>query len=263
MQKGAPDEFADFPQREGAALVVGGSGGIGAAICARLAAAGSDVVITYRSNGAAAKQAAKEAECYGRAAHIYPVNVTDHGNVQELFDAVARNHGPVHSIINATGANIAMHFLGEVPPDEMRTVLDVEVNGFFNIVSASLPHMRKNGGSYVTLSTAGLSRWPSKDALSVVPKAAVRAIIAGIAKEEGRFGIRANIVALGLINAGIFQRLADTFYDEKYMQAAIKNSALKRIGTAEEVAEAVVFFASHRARFVTGQTLTLDGGYSL
>ncbi|MFT6008643.1 MAG: NAD(P)-dependent dehydrogenase (short-subunit alcohol dehydrogenase family), partial [Parasphingorhabdus sp.] len=95
------------------------------------------------------------------------------------------------------------------------------------------------------------------------PKAANDAIITGIAREEGRNGIRANSVALGLIDAGLFRKLKGTAYDDRYIDAAVRNSALKRLGTAEEVAQAVLFFASERARFVTGQTLVLDGGYSL
>jgi NAD(P)-dependent dehydrogenase (short-subunit alcohol dehydrogenase family) len=99
--------------------------------------------------------------------------------------------------------------------------------------------------------------------LSVAPKAAIEALVRGIASEEGRFGIRANSVALGVIEAGIFLRLEGVDFDPEWVEAARNNTALKRFGTAEEVANAVVFLASARASYVTGQMLVLDGGYSI
>ncbi len=248
--------------KDGVALVVGGSGGIGEAICLKLAEAGADVAFTYRSNEAKAKDIAGKVTDRGREASFYSLAIDDEHQVEEFFQKLISDHGSVHTVINATGAHITMPWISQLTPREWRAVMDSDANGFFNIVHYSLPHMRKSGGSYVTISTAGLKRWPTRDVLSVAPKAAIDALMTGIAKEEGRFGIRANTVALGLIDAGLFQKLAD-HYDDRYMTAAIQNSALKRLGTADEVADAVVFFASDRACFVTGQTLTLDGGFSL
>jgi NAD(P)-dependent dehydrogenase (short-subunit alcohol dehydrogenase family) len=251
----------DFPA--GVAVVVGGSGGIGIEICSKLAQAGSDVVLTYRNNTDAAMSAVNNIKSMGRLAEAFSVSIEDEGQVNEFFSSVVEKHGRVHTVVNATGSSIPMLFINQVPGSTWREVMDNDVNGFFNIVQASLPHMREKGGSYVVISTAGLKRWPTRDVLSVAPKAAVDALVTGIAREEGKFGIRANSVALGLIDAGLFQRLRGSEYSEAYVEAAIKNSSLKRLGTAGEVADAVVFFASDKARFVTGQTLVLDGGYSL
>lgn len=99
--------------------------------------------------------------------------------------------------------------------------------------------------------------------LSVAPKAAIEALVRGIASGEGHFRIRANSVALGVIEAGIFLRLKGKDFDREWVEAARSNTALKRFGTAEEVAHAVVFLASSRASYVTGQMLVLDGGYSI
>jgi len=253
----------DFPENDGVALVIGGSGGIGRAICEKLAQAGADVVLTYRSNKAAADEVVEKIHQYGRSAASLALAMEDAANVAEVCDAIITEHGRIHTVVNAAGSHISMRFIGDIDPREFKRVLDADTNGFFNLIHALLPHMRPKGGSFVTISTTGLLRWPSKDALSVVPKAAIDALMTGIAREEGRNGIRTNTVALGLIDAGLFRKLIGVAYDDKYIEAAIRNSALKRLGTAEEVAEAVLFFASHRARFVTGQTLTLDGGYSL
>ena len=100
--------------------------------------------------------------------------------------------------------------------------------------------------------------------MSVAPKAAIEALIRGVAREEGRFGVRANSVAVGVVDAGMFKRLtAQAELSEEWRQAARHNTPLGREGTAEEVAEAAVFLASTRASFVTGQRLVVDGGYSV
>lgn len=253
----------DFPANTGAALVLGGSGGIGSAICTALADAGTDVALTYHSNREAAERVVADIETAGRSGAAFPLAMGDRTAVDEVMEDVIRRFDRIHTVVNASGSHIAMKFLGDIPPDELWRVMEADTAGFYNVVHALLPHMRKEGGSFVAISTTGLFRWPNKDALSVIPKAANDAIMTGIAREEGRNDIRANSVALGLIDAGLFRKLKGTVYDDRYIDAAVRNSALKRLGTAEEVAQAVLFFASERARFVTGQTLVLDGGYSL
>ena len=227
-----------------------------------MAEAGSDVAFTYRSNDAKAKEVADKIGRVGQTASAHQLAIDDEKQVEEFFQNIVAKYERIHTVINASGASISMPWISQLKPEEWRSVMDSDANGFFNIVHYSLPHLREKGGSYVTISTAGLKRWPTRDILSVAPKAAIDALMTGIAQEEGRFGIRANTVALGLIDAGLFQRLAD-HYDDTYMKAVFQNSALKRLGSADEVADAVVYLASDRASYVTGQTLILDGGFSL
>ena len=99
--------------------------------------------------------------------------------------------------------------------------------------------------------------------LSVAPKAVVDALINGVAKEEGRNNIRANTIQLGIIEAGIFLRIKGKDYDDRYIEAAKNNTALKKLGEAQDVADAVIFLSSNRAKYITGQTLYLDGGYRI
>jgi NAD(P)-dependent dehydrogenase (short-subunit alcohol dehydrogenase family) len=109
------------------------------------------------------------------------------------------------------------------------------------------------GGSFVHISSAGLLRIPPKDVLSVAPKAGIEALIKYIAKEEGVNNIRANSVAIGVIEAGIFLRLkAQGVFDEAWEEAVKSGLCLKRFGTARDVGEAAAFLASNRAAYVTG-----------
>ncbi len=261
-REGPPVHRRDqFPA--GVAVVIGGSGGIGSAICLALAEAGTDVVLTYRTSRAAADAVVAGVGAHGRQAHSYALSVEQAADVDQFFAQVVGVHGRIHSVINASGAHIPMVFIGDLTREEWLAAMNSDANGFFNVMHASLPHLRALGGSYVQIGTVGMHRWPARDVLSVAPKAAIDALITGIAREEGRSGVRANTVALGLINAGLALRLKGSGYDDKYFEAAVKNTALKRLGTAAEVADAVVFLASERAAYVTGQTLVLDGGFSL
>ena len=100
--------------------------------------------------------------------------------------------------------------------------------------------------------------------MSAVPKAAIESLIVGIAKEEGRHGIRANSVLLGVIEAGMFLELSKRgVFDEHWVQEVQKTLALKRWGKPEEIGFAAVFLASSRAAYITGQRLAVTGGYAI
>jgi NAD(P)-dependent dehydrogenase (short-subunit alcohol dehydrogenase family) len=188
-------------------------------------------------------------------ARVEPMPLEDAAAVRAVVDAAA----PA-VVVYAAGPAIGQPYLSNVGVDEWRAAVDAEVHGFFHLVSASLPHLRRARGALVALTSAGLLRTPPRDVLSVAPKAAIAALVAAVAREEGRFGVRANCVAPGVIEAGMFLRLRETAYDAATLEAMRRNTPLGRFGTAEDVAEAVAFLAS--ARFVTGQTLAVDGGYS-
>tara|TARA_R110002110_G_scaffold153886_1_gene347491 strand:+ start:40132 stop:40899 length:768 start_codon:yes stop_codon:yes gene_type:complete len=252
----------DFPA--GVALVIGGSGGTGAVICEKLAEAGSDVVLTYNGNQARAAETAERLNGLGQTAEYHQLSIGDHVRVKQLIDDIASRHR-IHTVVVAAGSDIPQLMIRDVSPDEWRRVIDSDVNGFFNVVHASLHHMKDaGGGSYVHISSAGLHKWPERDVLSVAPKALIESLIQGLSKEEGTFGIRANSVAIGVINAGIFKRLwADGTFDEAWKDAVQAGLCIKRWGEPEEVAHAVVYLASQRAAYVTGQMLSVDGGYGV
>jgi NAD(P)-dependent dehydrogenase (short-subunit alcohol dehydrogenase family) len=249
----------DFP--EGSAIVIGGSGGIGSAICKTFASYGVPVVFSYHGNEAAAHDLEKAILDHGGIASSKKLSINDKSQVEIFFQELENER--IHSIVNATGSDIRMKWINELTYEEWDEVMRTDADGFFNIIKNSLPILRKFGGSYTTLSSIGLSRWPAKDVLSVAPKAAIDALINGIAKEEGRNNIRANSIQLGIIEAGIFLRIKGKDYDDRYIEAAKNNTALKKLGEAQDVADAVIFLSSERAKYITGQTLYLDGGYRI
>ena len=249
----------DFP--EGSAIVIGGSGGIGSAICKTFASHGVPVVFSYHGNETAANDLKKEILDHGGVVSSKKLSINDKTQVEVFFQELQNER--IHSIVNATGSDIRMKWINELSYEEWDDVMRTDADGFFNIIKNSLPILRKFGGSYITLSSIGLSRWPAKDVLSVAPKAAIDALINGIAKEEGRNNIRANSIQLGIIEAGIFLRIKGKDYDDRYIEAAKNNTALKKLGEAQDVADAVIFLASDRAKYITGQTLYLDGGYRI
>ena len=114
------------------------------------------------------------------------------------------------------------------------------------------------------LGSAGDLSWPDKDVLSVAPKAANESLIKAIAREEGKNGIRANSVLIGVIEAGMFLELSKQgVFDDQWTADVQKNLALKRWGQPEEVGHAVVYLASEKAAYVTGQQIAVAGGYGL
>lgn len=246
------------------ALVIGGSGGIGSTICQRLAAEGTRVALTYRNNEESAATVVEGVVATGGSARAWPLSLTDEDDCQRVLEAVAREFGRVDSVVHAAGSAIDQPYISQVTPKQWREVIDADVNGFFNVVHASLPHLKRSKGSLVAITSAGLYRYPTKDILSVAPKGAILALLRGVAKEEGRNGIRANAVAVGVVESGMFPRLVESGeITREWLDAAIRNTPLRRFARAEEIADAVAYLVSTQASYVTGQTLLLDGGYSL
>lgn len=246
----------------GITLVLGGSGGIGAAICRGLAAAGSDVALTYHSNRARAQAVMEQVSAAGRQAWAYPVDLASPDSVQGVFSALDELPHRLHTVVYATGADISMVHLASVDTDEWLRTVDSDLNGFFHVVKAALPRLRKGGGSIVAITSAGITRHPPMDILSVAPKAGIEALVRAIAREEGRYGIRANSVAPGVVDGGLFHRLTPQVSPD-FVEAMKRNTALRRFGSAEEIANVAVFLASSQAAYVTGQSIAVDGGFAV
>lgn len=249
----------EFTHRPGVALVIGGSGGIGAAIARTLTSLGATVIITYRTRCPEALLTE-----LGPLSKAHQLDVADPDATQALIDKVVEQQGSIHTLVHAAGPHVNLKYLSQVSPKEFTQQVMNDLIGFFHVTSATLPHLRQSEGSITVVTSAATRRYPSRDGLSAAPKGGVEALARALAVEEGRYGIRVNCVGPGMLTDGMAERLmASGEMNEDALAVTMQNIPLKKFGTADDIAQAVAFLASDRATFITGQKLDVDGGYSV
>jgi len=195
------------------------------------------VVVGYRTNRTAAEALSAETLAV---------------NLPEDFDP-----GEVDLIVHAVGPEVPQRWISGTTGAEWEEAMG-EVRALEATLRCGLPALRRSRGALVVLSSAGVRRHPAQDVLSTAPKAAMEAMVRAVAKEEARFGVRANSVGVGVIDAGMFRRID---FPEGWQERALASIPLARFGRAEEVGQAVAYLAN--APYVTGHCLVVDGGWSL
>jgi 3-oxoacyl-[acyl-carrier protein] reductase len=237
---------------EGCALVTGSSRGIGAATALALAGDGWHVRVNYRSDEAGAKEVVSQIEAAGGTATLWQGDVADADDVTRLTEP--GDDGPVLVLVNNAG--IRMDGLSPQLDDEQwQTVIDTNLTSTFRATRAVLPKMmRARFGRVINLaSVAGIRANPGQANYSA-SKAGVIGFTKTVAAEVARRGVTVNAVAPGLI---------ETAFTEDVLEGDMaKAIPARRIGTPEEVAACIRFLASAEASYVTGTTLTVDGGLS-
>ncbi len=253
-----------FASRHGVALVIGSSGTIGRAICHRFAELGARLVLTYASNRAGADLAVAAAQAEGVDATALHADLGDSVGIRDLVDEVAALHGGIHSVVLAASPINRQMYVGKLSSEHYRMQLAFDAGGLFDLAQAAIPHLRETSGSITALTTVANRRFVLKDVLSSGPKAANEALLRAIAAEEGRFGVRANAVGVGILAEGMTDRLIEVGdFTEEELEIARRRIAMRRLGSATDIADITVFLASERARYITGQWIDVDGGYSI
>ena len=240
------------------AIVTGGSRGIGRAVVERLAADGMDVTFFYVGNAAAAAEVVANARAAGHAVAADRVDVRDPAACVDAVERVIERRERIDLLVNNAGV-IRDNLLAALEPDDVRTVLDTNVTGVFNVTRAVAPHMTsRRSGRIVNLSSVSATRGGRGQTNYAASKGAIEAFTRALAVELGPRHIRVNAVAPGVIDTEMSQELRELAGDE-----ALRRIVLRRYGKAEEVAHAVWFLASDLAAYVTGTVLHVDGGFKM
>lgn len=244
-------------------LVAGGSGGVGGAVSRKLAAEGWDVIVGYRSNAESAERVAEDVRSLGREATTVAMDLTEPELTRTVITQTAASR-PLSGVVYAAGPHINMKYISELSAEDFSYIIENDLKSCFNLLQPALPYLRETSGVILAVSTPAVKRYAKRDVLSVVPKAGIEALIRGIAVEEGRFGVRANVVEVGLLEGeGMWDQLiARGDYNDELLAIARKNIPLGHFGSADDIADATAFFMSDQSKWVTGQVLAVDGGYS-
>jgi 3-oxoacyl-[acyl-carrier protein] reductase len=239
-------------------LVTGGSRGIGRAIVELFAGDGADVAFFYRGNRAAADEVVAHARAAGLKVAAEQVDVCDSKAVGAAVERLAERWGRIDVLVNNAGV-IRDNLLALLEDDDVRTVLETNVGGVFNVTRAVVPHMiARRAGKIINLSSVSGEKGGRGQTNYAASKGAINAFTRALAVELASRRITVNCVAPGVIETEMSQAVRDMAGDE------VKGRILlRRFGQPQDVAYAVWFLAARFADYVTGEVLHVDGGFKM
>ena len=234
------------------ALVTGGSGGIGSAICRRLASDGLSVIVHANNNPATAQALAADIVAAGGHAQVTAFDVTNASATADAVQALLEQ-GPIQVLVNNAGIHDDAVFPG-MRLAQWQRVLDVSLNGFFHVTQPlTLPMIRTRWGRIITITSVAAVAGNRGQVNYSAAKGALHAATKSLALEVASRGITVNAVAPGIIDTGMAQ---GSFSADDIARMV----PMKRAGRAEEVADLVGFLASERAAYISGQIISINGG---
>ncbi|MDQ0939557.1 SDR family NAD(P)-dependent oxidoreductase [Streptomyces sp. V1I1] len=249
----------DLGLRGKKALVTGGTRGVGRGIVRALAQAGVDVLTCYRQESEAVTSLENELKETGGAHHVVRADVADPADVTTLVEHARSHYGHLDLVVNNAGAISHIPY-EDLPLEEWRRIVDTNLTGSHLIIQGTLPLLRA-GSSVIGIGSKAVDAGIPLRSHYTATKAALAGFNRSLAKEFGGRGIRFNIVALGVVETENLYALPED--QQKLMiERYSAKTALGRLGTPDEVAGAVLWLTSDLARYVTGATISVDGGIS-
>ncbi|MBE6666417.1 MAG: glucose 1-dehydrogenase [Ruminococcaceae bacterium] len=237
-------------------IITGASRGIGKATALTFAKNGYDVLLCYQSREEEAKAAAEEAKAFGVRAIPFQMDVSSLSDCRRTAAKALMEFGKIDALVCNAGIALPKLFT-QTEEEEFDRLFDVNTKGVFFLSQAVAKEMiAAGGGAIVTVSSMWGIAGASGEVAYSASKAAVIGMTKALAKELAPSGIRVNCVAPGVVDTEM-----NACYDEEAMEALAEKTPLGRIADPEEIAKAIFFLASENASFITGQTLTADGGF--
>ncbi|MFF3975649.1 SDR family NAD(P)-dependent oxidoreductase [Streptomyces sp. NPDC001828] len=247
-------------ERDRVVLVTGGAGGIGSAVCRRLADHRTALAVADR-DFEAAREVALEVRSAGGRAEPFGCDLSRPDDVEELVKSVVARFGALHGLCTVAGS-IRRGDITELTPADWRATFEDNLDSVFLTCRSAVPHLAgAGGGSIVTIASGWGLRAGRRAAAYCAAKAGVVMLTRAMALDHAPAGIRANCVAPGDVRTGMLEREARQLgrpVGEFYAEAA--DRPLGRIGEPREIADAVSFLLGEESSFVTGAVLTVDGG---
>lgn len=237
------------------ALVTGGSRGIGRAIAIKLASLGSDILFSYSSNEDKAKEVQLEIESMGRRVLAVRADVSKMNDAEILIQKGMNFFSKIDILVNNAGIT-KDNLLMRMTEEEWDNVIDVNLKGTFNVTKCLIRNMikQKNCSIINIASIVGISGNAGQCNYSA-SKAGIIGFTKSLAKEVGKKNIRVNAIAPGFIATDMTDKLP-----EKIVEEYLEKITLHRLGEPEDIASAVAFLASDMSKYITGQTIVVDGG---
>jgi 3-oxoacyl-[acyl-carrier protein] reductase len=240
------------------AVVTGGARDVGREISLALAAEGAAVAINYNSSAEEAEAVAAEVRQAGGEARVYQSDVADHAGVCRMVEAVMRDFGRIDVLVNNAGYTKRQRFVDTTPADWKRQI-DVGLYGVIHTCHAVLPHMlRQDGGRIVNFTGDSARVGENGLAVTAASRGGVLALTKSLAREVGRANVTVNAISLGLIETP-----HDKAWVEENRDKLVRLYPMRRLGRTTDVAPMVVFLASAHASWVTGQVISVNGGFSM